>query len=730
MRGKLWFGAATAALLMGFAPAALAQTADPAGDASTTATLSGPSVDGEIGTAGDVDWYRLRVESGRRYMFTLDGLPDANGQALDPMLSIYDSEGNQVAFNDDANGLNSALSFAPAASGEVFVEARAFSDAATGAYRLSMASAVLPPDDAGNDATTRARIAPGRAVSGNLEYEGDTDWYRLSARTGNRYHITLTGVTSDSGETALADPMLRVLDAEGNELAMSDDTEEGLNPVLDFIPRTNGDVFLEARGYADAYTGLYALSVTAERMPTDNISADNRTRGRINAGQSINGSLDFPTDMDWYRVRLEAGESYRFTLNSSGGDNALSDPMLVIYDASGAQVGMDDDGGEGLNSYLEFTAATAGNYFVEARGFGEEATGAYTLSAAAGDIPSDASTDASLSSEGDYREGVLSPAGDRDWYRVDLTEGQAFRVSVETTQTADALGDPYVVLYGPDGAEVGRDDDGGEGLNAWLEYQAAISGPHFVEVRGFVDEASGRYIVGLTPGEIGESVDNADYLMPNGEGRTSIIGTPEDVDWFMIEMVEGRPYRFSLEGFGDGDGLTDPYLRLYDSQGQEVAADDDGGTGFNSYLSFASPTGGTYFAAVSSYGSTGIGRYFLTVTDTDVPGHIYTDMNLDPANDGRASSIEMPGDLDTYRVILEAGATYVIDVSGQGEHPLADPFLTILDTQGEAVTTDDDSGDGLDARLRFTPHAGGEFYIQASGLGGSTGSYQVTIVRQ
>ena len=36
-------------------------------------------------------------------------------------------------------------------------------------------------------------MQPGRAVNGNIEFAGDTDWYRLPARTGQRYQITLNG---------------------------------------------------------------------------------------------------------------------------------------------------------------------------------------------------------------------------------------------------------------------------------------------------------------------------------------------------------------------------------------------------------------------------------------------------------------------------------------------------------------------------------------------------------
>ena len=734
MRTKLWFGAASVALMMTSAltPASAQQAADPAGDASTEARFAaGQAVDGEVGAAGDVDWYRMQVEQGQRYSFTLEGVADAEGNALDPMLAIYDAQGNQVAFNDDANGLNSALSYVPSASGEIFVEARAFSDQATGAYRLNATAAPMPADDAGNDASTRARISAGRTVNGNLEYEGDLDWYRLSVRQGQRYTIDLAGV-----EGGVTDPLLRVLDADGNELAYSDDTENSLNSQAQYTPRENGEVFVEARAYSDAYTGAYTLNVSAERMPTDSISANRGTRGRIAIGGALDGSLDFPTDTDWYRVRLTEGQSYHFTL-TGGGDSALSDPMINLYDRGGPVVATDDDGGEGLNSYLEFTAPATGDYFIEARGFGEDMTGGYHLAALAGDIPADASTDAGLSADGDYREGMLSPGGDVDWYRVDLTEGQVIRVDMVTTQTEDALGDPYLTIRGPDGAELASDDDGGEGLNSQLEFQAPAAGAYFIEARGFTEDAQGRYALSLSSGEIGNSAESAEYLQANGEGRSSLIGTPDDTDWFAIELVEGRSYRFNLVS-AEPNPLADPNLVVYDAQGAQVAADDDGGTGLNSYLSFATPTGGTYYLAVSSYGASGTGRYLLTAVDTDVPGTAYSDEVLDANDDSRISRIEMPGDLDSYRVSLEAGVHYTISVSGHGTSPLADPFVAVLhaniteDGESDTVTvaSDDDSGPGLDARLRFTPDETGEFYIQASGLGGSTGDYQVQIVRQ
>jgi len=722
MRTKLFFGAAAAALLL-WTPAS---AQDAPGDASTQQRFTGEAIEAELSPAGDVDWYRMSVEQGRRYSITLQGIPDADGNAVDPMLGVYDLSGNQLAFNDDDGvSLNSALQYAPSQSGEVFIEARAFSEEGVGPYRLAATSAETPPDDAGNDASTSARLSPGRAINGEIEYEGDTDWYRLSVRTGQLYRITMTG--AEGAQTPLGDPLLQVFDSDGNVIATNDDSDGTLNSSLELRPQRNGDVFVEARAYADAYSGTYTLNVTAERAPTDNISADTRTRGRIDVGGAVDGALDFNGDVDWYRIRLQEGQSYRFTLNGSGG-SALGDPLLRLHDARGDEVAMDDDGGAGFNSYLEYTAPSSGNYYLAASPFAEGTTGGYTLTAYAGDIPADASTDAALSADGDYREGMLSPAGDRDWYRVDLTEGQGLRVALVNAQTPDGLGDPYLIFYGPDGAEIARDDDGGEGLNSFLELTAAATGPHYIEARGFTEDATGRYAISITPGEIGDGPEGAEYIMPGMEGRMATLGTAGDVDWFSIELIEGRPYRFNLTGV-DG-GLGDPMLTLYDAEGVQVAQDDDGGVGLNSYLTFASPTGGSYFAAVSAYDGVSTGQYMLSVTDTDVPGHIYTDEYLDAASDERLSRIDMEGDLDYYRVELEGGVRYVIAVNGAGDHPLADPYLVVTDGENNNVGSDDDSGAGLNARLRFRPETSGVYYIQASGLGGSTGWYQVSIVRQ
>lgn len=619
--------------------------------------------------------------------------------------------------------------------GKLFLTAAAFAfSAAAFAPVHAQTIADSASTDLADSAATRARLEPGAPVQGELAPAGDKDWYRLRVRSGRLYTITLQSAAEGDSEEAqegnLADPLLRVLSADGEELAVNDDAEGSLNSRLQYAPESNGEVFVEARGFLDDATGRYILNVTEADLPPDNAGGDRRTRGRISVGDVVHGGLEFAQDRDWFRIRLREGQSYRFTLSGDDSNGeALGDPLLRLIGPDGEEIAMDDDGGAGLNSYLEIVAPSTGNYFLEARGFVEDATGGYVLTASEGDIPADFSTDAVLSADGDYRQGQLSPAGDKDWYRMDMAEGQTVRIALDGGGEAGALGDPMLIVHDSESVEVARDDDGGDGLNSLLEFTAPAAGAYFLEVRGFSEDAEGAYVITVANGEIGADPESADQIEANTEGRTSTLQTPDDVDWFAIQMVEGRPYRFNLEGVGDTP-LPDPVLTLYNLNGEQVAQDDDGGPGANSYLTIASPTGGIYFAAVSAFNQNEAGVYNLRVTDTDVPGNLDTDENLDAREDDRASVIEMIGDQDAYRVELDRGSRYMINVSGDGAHPLSDPMLTIKDSEGETVAEDDNSGPGRNPRLNFTAPDSGYFYLVVSGARSSVGGYKISIARR
>ena len=83
----------------------------------------------------------------------------------------------------------------------------------------------------------------------------------------------------------------------------------------------------------------------------------------------------------------------------------------------------------------------------------------------------------------------------------------------------------------------------------------------------------------------------------------------DDEDWFKLSLTEGRVYQFDLEGIQ----LSDPQMSLYGSNSEQLAYDDDGGSGYDSRIEFAAQSSDTYFISAKSLGGTG--TYTLKATD-------------------------------------------------------------------------------------------------------------------
>lgn len=89
-----------------------------------------------------------------------------------------------------------------------------------------------------------------------------------------------------------------------------------------------------------------------------------------------------------------------------------------------------------------------------------------------------------------------------------------------------------------------------------------------------------------------------------------------------------------------------------------------------------------------------------------------------------------------HQVRLQAGATYVFDLESGNGRPgphnpgYFDTWLRLEDAAGRTLINNDDGGEGLNARIRFSPTQGGTFrLVVTSYRTGATGNYAL-IVRQ
>ncbi|WP_438363068.1 M10 family metallopeptidase C-terminal domain-containing protein, partial [Nioella halotolerans] len=102
--------------------------------------------------------------------------------------------------------------------------------------------------------------------------------------------------------------------------------------------------------------------------------------------------------------------------------------------------------------------------------------------------------------------------------------------------------------------------------------------------------------------------------MSVGDVFSGNLETDGDDDWVAVELSAGTTYDIRLDGSASAGGtLSDPYLRLYDSTGAEIAHDDDGGLGRDSRLVYTPDTDGTYYVSARAWNDGETGTYQISV---------------------------------------------------------------------------------------------------------------------
>jgi hypothetical protein len=135
--------------------------------------------------------------------------------------------------------------------------------------------------------------------------------------------------------------------------------------------------------------------------------------------------------------------------------------------------------------------------------------------------------------------------------------------------------------------------------------------------------------------------------------------------------------------------------------------------------------------AVDPFGGTSTGTYELGVE------LIEDDFGNDPSTTGKIvagetlkGEIETPGDQDWFRIELTEGEVYTIDLRGEarGAGTLENPAVELFDAEGGWVSSADDGGAGLDARLVHAADTTGTYYICAwSGWDSDWGTYALSV---
>jgi nucleotide-binding universal stress UspA family protein len=158
---------------------------------------------------------------------------------------------------------------------------------------------------------------------------------------------------------------------------------------------------------------------------------------------------------------------------------------------------------------------------------------------------------------------------------------------------------------------------------------------------------------------------------------------------YEFDAIGGVPYVLYLSS-----DEFDTTLALLNSAGEQIAFNDDGAGNLNSLIALFIPESGTYTAIVSSFNNTPMGEYSLLI---GTPSSVI--------NGGLSA-----GTSYSYPLEVVEGTFYYAFVDSAA----FDTTLTITDTSGAEIASNDDRGDGTTNSFVF-------FYAA------STGTYEVTV---
>ncbi len=197
-----------------------------------------------------------------------------------------------------------------------------------------------------------------------------------------------------------------------------------------------------------------------------------------------------------HRVQLEAGRRYAISATSDAFDTYLR----LLPPGSEEPVAENDDSGDSLNSRINFTPPTSGEYVVRVSSFAPGGTGDYNLRVEpAAPLPA-LITRPTRTERGQWRiyQGSLAasdPADNErryDDYELRLAAGETAMIHV----TGEGDLDPMLMVYSADdrgGDALAADDDSGGGVNPFVFFAPGEAGTYVVRVTSFGANETGSY---------------------------------------------------------------------------------------------------------------------------------------------------------------------------------------------------------------------------------------------
>ena len=482
-------------------------------------------------------------------------------------------------------------------------------------------------DFAGGIHTTGLLVPFADPISAANETREDWDFFRVELDPFTEYTFFVVDEPVDS--RSYQD--VYYYDYEGNYLDQSFnyDGEEHY-----FRTHGGGRYFVGIRGDIGSYN--IRLEINDRGGDTFETAVDADLRGN----RYFTGSIFDANDQDWFKVLLKANTTYEFhALGLDSNHGSLPNPALRAWDPMGNWLAGDDNDGTGRNSKFTITTGESGEYHFQVFSAEPGGTGSYHIfSNQLDDYDATLSKLGQLTPNSGGSSGVIDYHGDKDWFEIELVNGNAYEVFSDTGS---------VRVYDENFRKIGDSQETSElsffhnifGSKLYIEAVGVTFEPYVVQVNDIDD--------------FGDHSGVRGFMSPGGSPTFGQLEAG-DTDWHRIELLEGGTYEFEVNPTDEYGRLFegDMNLWLFDSNENLVASS----TGPS--LAFQAMTSGNHYVSVQGVGGndgTANGHYRVGGIIIDETGGAI------PFVDNRilqVGALDRYTDVDTFEIDLIAGKTY------------------------------------------------------------------------
>jgi hypothetical protein len=493
------------------------------------------------------------------------------------------------------------------------------------------------------------------------------------------------------------------------------------DPRPDLVPRFGNVRYLpsgfryfwntcEAPPGPNTLTVTARSSVVANRTATVTVPVD--VGGcALQMGETTTGQALTSNQQDAWTFEGTAGERVAITLDAVG----RWDTLLELIGPDGSREDIDDDGGMDLNSWLSRPLRETGTYTLLARPLSSEGcTGDYVVLAWLGapgtSDPNEAAGILGTTALFNFR-GTIREFGERQTWSFDASQGEELILYVP--RNVGSRLDPFVELLAPDGQVLARDDDGGGGLNSFVQGVLPQGGTYRLVTQSVRDDCGGEYLLRIEP-DWGEQ-SGLRGAIPFDQTVSGSLSTGVRRDVWTFPAVAGERLTLALEPGGPAR------VQVAAPSGEWELARSTRGRPLG--LSFEPRQTGTYQAVVFDDTSRPI-DYSLTLERGF--GRLIANKGPVPLSQAVPGEIQFAEGRDLYTFDGRQGQQVRITLDRPGRSQL-DPYLELQEPDGRTLAEDDDSGGELNSLIQLTLPRDGRYTIVARGLADSAGPYVLTV---